>query len=244
MSEIDSTSTQDPSLIEAICESDPSAWCFLPVQHSGVIRCSLSFCSLWNITPSGGVVAQATLANALTATGIPADEFFTRVALHDSNVEDNIQLLLDDESKIQVSVRCVFSQPEGALAGRLLRCRLISARNAIDHLIDKITDARKQLRVLRDRELEILNMVYEGRTNKAISIAAGISEKTVEKHRARIMGKLGLNCTAMLVRMITLARLLPSLFPDCEAEAACDQLANLTHRSSTGLSRQPPTACE
>ncbi|MBC7967355.1 MAG: hypothetical protein H7Z17_15675 [Fuerstia sp.] len=246
MSEIAAISSPDSSLIEAICESDPTAWCFLPRQQADPAWCSHPFCSLWNLTSvaAGGEVTQSALATALKATGVPADEFFARVAMHISDVPETIQLLQEDETKIQVSVRCVFSHTDGAVIGRLLRFRVLSDRNAIDHLIDKITAARKQLRVLRARELEILNMVYEGRTNKAISITAGISEKTVEKHRARIMVKLGLNCTAMLVRMITVARMLPSLFTDDEEDSVCGQLADVNHRSSTGLSRQPPTACE
>ena len=246
MSEIAAISSPDSSLIEAICESDPSAWCFLPVQQSDPAWCSHPFCSLWNLTSvaTGGEVAQAALATALKGTGVPAEEFFARVAMHNSDAAENIQLLLDNETKIQVSVRCVFSQTDGAVIGRLLRFRVLSDRNAIDHLIDRITAARKQLRTLGARELEILNMVYEGRTNKAISIAAGISEKTVEKHRARIMVKLGLNCTAMLLRMMTVARMLPSLFLDGEEDSICDPFSDVNHRSSTGLSRQPPTACE
>ena len=246
MSEIATITHPDSSLIEAICESDPSAWCFLPLQMADPAWCSHPFCSLWNLASvaAGGEVAQAALASALKATGVPAEEFFARVAAHNSDVAENIQLLLDDETRIQVSVRCVFSHTERAVTGRLLRFRVLSNRNAIDQLIDRITAARKQLSVLRAREREILNLVYEGRTNKSISITAGISEKSVEKHRARIMLKLGLNCTAMLVRMITVARMLPSLFTDGEEDSVCDQLADLNHQSSTGLSRQPPTPCE
>lgn len=174
-------------------------------------------------------------------TGVPVEEFFSRVTTHNNDVSDNIQLLLDDETKIQVSVQCVFSNINGAVMGRLLRFRVLSDRSVIDNLIDQITAARKQLRVLKPRELEILNLVYEGRTNKSISITVGISEKTVEKHRARIMLKLGLNCTAMMLRMVTVARMLPSPLLHGEENSTDHQMADLNHRSSAGLSRKLPT---
>ncbi|MEJ7595321.1 MAG: helix-turn-helix transcriptional regulator [Planctomycetaceae bacterium] len=246
MYEIASISPKDSSLIEAICENDPSAWCFIPLRESDAAWCSQPFCRLWNLTSeaAGGVVTQGAIAKAFQVTGVPADEFFLRVIMHNNDVSENIQLLLDDETRIQVSVQCVFSNTDGAVMGRFLRFRVLSDRSAIDHLIDQITAARMQLRVLRARELEILNLVYEGHTNKAISIIAGISEKTVEKHRARILSKLGLNCTTMMVRLITVARMWPSPLLAGEENSAGDQMAALNHRSSNGLSRQPPTACE
>ena len=239
-------SPDNSSLIEAICESDPSAWCFLSVNPSDPARCSQAFCSLWNLTDvaPGGLVPHAALSRAFKVTGVPAEEFFLRVAMHNFDVSENVQLVLDDETRIQVTVQCVFSNLDGAVLGRLLRFRVLSDRNMIDHLIDQITAARKQLCVLRVRELEILNMVYEGHTNKAISITAGISEKTVEKHRARILLKLGVNCTAKMVRIVTVARMLPSPLLTAEANSADDQLADSNYPSPAGLSRQPPTACE
>ena len=246
MYEIASISPKESSLIEAICESDPSAWCFLPARQSDATWCSQSFCRLWNLTTvaASGVIAQGAIAKAFQVTGVPAEEFFLRVKMHNNVVSETIQLLLDDETRIQVSVQCVFSDTHSAVIGRLLRFRVLSDRSTIDHLIDQITAARRQLLVLRARELEILNLVYEGHTNKAISIITGISEKTVEKHRARILSKLGLNCTAMMVRLITVARMLPSPLVAREENSADGQMAALNHRSSNGLSRQPPTACE
>lgn len=246
MYKIASIPAENSSLIEAICESDPSAWCFLPVKPSDPARCSRAFCSLWNLTGAapGGLVPHSALSRAFKVTGVPAEEFFLRVAMHNNDISENIQLLLEDETRIQVAVQCVFSNIDGAVLGRLLRFRVLSDRNVIDHLIEQITAARKQLRVLRVRELEILNMVYEGHTNKTISIAAGISEKTVEKHRARILLKLGVNCTAMMVRIVTVARMLPSPLMAADGNSPDDQGAGPDHQSPAGVSRQPPTACE
>jgi DNA-binding NarL/FixJ family response regulator len=44
---------------------------------------------------------------------------------------------------------------------------------------------------LTKRELEVLALVVEGKTNQEIGLALGISDKTVEKHLEGIFGKLG-----------------------------------------------------
>jgi two-component system response regulator FixJ len=58
------------------------------------------------------------------------------------------------------------------------------------------------LDLLSDREREVILMVYQGSTNKAISIRLGLSIKTVEKHRARGMKKMKVTSLAALVRLI------------------------------------------
>ena len=53
---------------------------------------------------------------------------------------------------------------------------------------------------LSRREREILQLLAEGRTNKTVGELLGISVKTAETHRARIMRKLGMKSFAEVVR--------------------------------------------
>ena len=53
---------------------------------------------------------------------------------------------------------------------------------------------------LTSRERQVLQLVGEGKSNKDIAGLLGISAKTVESHRARLMRKLDLHETASLVR--------------------------------------------
>lgn len=46
---------------------------------------------------------------------------------------------------------------------------------------------------LTSREIEVLKLVVDGKTNQEIGLALGISEKTVEKHLESIFGKLGVS---------------------------------------------------
>jgi DNA-binding NarL/FixJ family response regulator len=53
---------------------------------------------------------------------------------------------------------------------------------------------------LSKREIEILKLIAEGKSSKEIAKLLFISPRTVENHRASIMGKLGMKRTADLVR--------------------------------------------
>jgi FixJ family two-component response regulator len=54
---------------------------------------------------------------------------------------------------------------------------------------------------LTPREREVLTHVVAGRLNKQIAYDLGTVEKTIKVHRSRMMGKLGLQTIADLVRM-------------------------------------------
>lgn len=53
---------------------------------------------------------------------------------------------------------------------------------------------------LTSREAEVLQLIAEGYANKQIAAELAISMKTVEKHRQRMMAKLGLHDTAGVTR--------------------------------------------
>ena len=53
---------------------------------------------------------------------------------------------------------------------------------------------------MTSREVEVLQLIAEGRANKQVAADLGISVKTVEKHRQRLMEKLNIHDTAGLTR--------------------------------------------
>jgi DNA-binding NarL/FixJ family response regulator len=53
---------------------------------------------------------------------------------------------------------------------------------------------------LAPRERQVLQLVAEGKTSKEIAAVLGLSTKTAESYRARVMGKLDIHDTAGLVR--------------------------------------------
>jgi DNA-binding NarL/FixJ family response regulator len=56
---------------------------------------------------------------------------------------------------------------------------------------------------LNDREREVLQLIAEGHTNKAIADILFISPKTVDNHRTNLMRKLNIHSAADLVRWAT-----------------------------------------
>lgn len=70
-------------------------------------------------------------------------------------------------------------------------------------------DVRLRLDTLTHREREVLDLVVAGRLNKQIADALGISPKTVEVHRARVMAKMAAGSVAELVQAVVAARRAP-----------------------------------
>ncbi|MGA7325758.1 MAG: MEDS domain-containing protein [Rhodomicrobium sp.] len=69
-------------------------------------------------------------------------------------------------------------------------------------------DAANRIFSLSPRERQVLDGLAEGRPNKAIANDLGVSVRTVEVHRARMMRRLDVRTAAEAVRLATLARLI------------------------------------
>ena len=73
----------------------------------------------------------------------------------------------------------------------------MTMRDTFDGLADV-----KGTELLTPREREVLGHVIAGASNKEAGRTLGISPRTIEVHRARIMDKLGAKNTADLVRIV------------------------------------------
>jgi two-component system response regulator FixJ len=67
-----------------------------------------------------------------------------------------------------------------------------------------LEDGQTRLMDLTKREREVLDLVVAGRANKVIAHELGISPRTVELHRARVMDKMNARTVADLVRITLL----------------------------------------
>jgi two-component system, LuxR family, response regulator FixJ len=63
---------------------------------------------------------------------------------------------------------------------------------------------RERLESLTPREHEVMKRVVAGQANKVIALDLGVSQRTVEIHRARVMRKMGARSLAELVRLVGL----------------------------------------
>jgi DNA-binding NarL/FixJ family response regulator len=73
----------------------------------------------------------------------------------------------------------------------------LGARTDLEQAENLLTDAPQAIRgPLTSRETQVIQLVAEGRTNKAIANVLGVSEKTVARHMSNIFTKLDLTSRA------------------------------------------------
>jgi DNA-binding NarL/FixJ family response regulator len=65
---------------------------------------------------------------------------------------------------------------------------------------DKGGSFKKKNNHLSSREMEVLQLIAEGKPNKQVAAELGVSFKTVDKHRQHLMGKLNIHDVAGLTR--------------------------------------------
>lgn len=122
-----------------------------------------------------------------------------------------------------VSGPCELSQAVQALRGGALDFMLkpvdpLQLRERVNEAIgihcahrgrrSRLHAVGQHLGTLTTREREVLERVMDGRQNAEIAVDLGISTKTVEQHRARMMAKMKVDSLAELVVQVTEWRLL------------------------------------
>lgn len=73
------------------------------------------------------------------------------------------------------------------------------SRELIDNTVERTGQNATPVERLTARERSIWKLIAEGRTNRATALLLGVSPKTIEKHRANLMRKLGLRNVAELM---------------------------------------------
>lgn len=115
-----------------------------------------------------------------------------------------------------------FSDFDRERVARLTRKPVISARRVVAGAITLLLGAaaaggdgqtapphsaiEERIASLTPRERQVMSLVAEGLSNKAIARQLGNSPRTVEIHRAKVMEKMGASSTAALIRMVIESR--------------------------------------
>lgn len=66
----------------------------------------------------------------------------------------------------------------------------------------QIAEIRERVESLTKREMEVMNLITQGKRNKIIADELCVSQSTVEAHRAKVMEKMQANTLSDLMRMV------------------------------------------
>jgi DNA-binding NarL/FixJ family response regulator len=101
---------------------------------------------------------------------------------------------------------CLEAGARGYLLKNAMDLELVSAvrkvaagEQMLDRRLGKLAEATEAPPRLSTRELEVLQLIVHGKSNKEIAIVLQLSVNTVSVHRANIMQTLGIHNTAELV---------------------------------------------
>lgn len=174
---------------------------------------SPKFPDLWGIQQVGSPVpGKPFLSGAVPVIGRKIGEAAIRLGMTEdwlaelcavpamSSADEGILIERSDGIGVLAVVQIVLSD-SGMPLGRLLGFEVSRGPMLSEETVWRALRAARLVASLSVREREILALIYQGLTNKAIAFRIRISEKTVEKHRSRVMKKLKAKSAAEMIQV-------------------------------------------
>jgi len=122
------------------------------------------------------------------------------------NDPDAMVLMLSMHAEPSYVVTCLDAGARGYLLKNAMDLELVQAvkrvaagEQVLDPRLGDLPKAAPPSRELTTRELEILQLIVHGKSNKEIAAVLGVSPNTVNVHRANLMATLEIHNTAELV---------------------------------------------
>ncbi len=120
-------------------------------------------------------------------------------------------IIITGHSDVQMAVRAMkagafdfIEKPFNDQALLDLVQKAIEENKAIVRMRSEHEEIRERFNLLSPRERQVLEQIVAGEPNKRIAFTLGLSEKTVEAHRAKVMEKTRSGSLAELIKMATL----------------------------------------
>ncbi len=111
----------------------------------------------------------------------------------------------DTQMAVRAMKEGAFDFVEKPINNQLLLETVDKAINESNKLKDALghqDDIRQRLTSMTPRERDVLEMIAKGKLNKQIAFDLGITQRTVEVHRARVMEKMKAKTVADLLRTV------------------------------------------
>lgn len=152
-----------------------------------------------NMPNMNGVQATANLVRNYPRTkiiilSIHDDESYVTHALK-TGAQGYLLKEMDADSLIE-AIKVVYeggSYLHPKITHNLVREYRRLAKENIPNVVNGIIEHRKPLHLLTKRECEVLQLMSEGKSNRAVAETLYISEKTVKNHVSNILQKMGAN---------------------------------------------------
>ncbi len=147
--------------------------------------------------------------------GMPGNENLEALKEISTDSHDVRVLILTMHEDNELLQECLRLGASGYIIKRAAESELIDAIYAVQRgmvyvhpsliqslvaLPKKLNTRSKEVEQLTSREIEVLQLIVDGNTNRQISEELNISVRTVESHRSNIMDKLNLHSRVDLVR--------------------------------------------
>jgi DNA-binding NarL/FixJ family response regulator len=117
-----------------------------------------------------------------------------------------VVLILSMHAEMNYVRTCLEAGANGYLLKNAMDLELVAGvrkvaagQQVLDQRLGKLAEEEDTPRKLSTRELEVLQLIVHGKSNKEIAIVLRLSANTVSVHRANIMQALGIHKTAELV---------------------------------------------
>jgi DNA-binding NarL/FixJ family response regulator len=117
-------------------------------------------------------------------------------------------LILSGDARFEMRSICLERGADDYLTKPFHSRELVARVHAIGRrvgghakLMGEAKEATAQMMLLTVRERDVLNQIAVGHSNKAVALLLGLSPRTVEVHRARLMKKLHASSFADVVRI-------------------------------------------
>ncbi len=203
------------------------------LEQSGyIVKCFASGADLLAEEPPGG---RGCLLVDLIMPGMSGIELIQRL---EAAANEAPVIVISGHADVSLAVEAMKAGARDFLE-KPVRCdallasieRALTVAQKSTGVADRRREAAVKIARLTRKQQQILNLVVAGHPSKNIAADLGISQRTVDNHRAAIMRKIGAKSIAGLIQKVICARCVEDQRNSCQAaiEAAPGRLPAIAH---------------
>ena len=211
------TETLDQQILKVVARESTHQWAYLCHDQEEFTLSSDAFSGLFDRLSTRSVEERPEATMLGHAALMVQPSFPTKKQLVQLLVAQQYQILADHFAP-EFDLR--FYSLGGDEASRMGTLLFIESRHRIYLSAERVTKTHQSARLietLSPRESEVMTMVVSGMTNQSTAVALGLSPKTIEKHRKKMMTKLKVHSVAEVARIAFDAELSAQL-PACGSD--------------------------